>query len=248
MGGLELAFIALIGWFAASFGAIAGGNSLLTVPALILMGVEPSVAIASNMFGITFLCLGAGFRFARSEHLRLHPTLLLCLAAIPGSLLGAHITLSISADALRTIIIAALGGIVLFLIFKPSFGEKHKDTSRRLQVTGFVTTSMWAVYGGLFSGGYTTVLTVAVIFFFGLSLLESVATTKIINLGSSLAATLLFAAAGAIDYDIAIPLAISMLLGGYTGAHLATRLPHEWIRKIMILIVTGLAAATAIFF
>jgi len=233
-----IGLIILIGFLAASYGAIAGGNSLLTVPALILMGVDPTVAIASNMFGITFLCIGATVRFSRSSHLQTHPTILLFLLAIPGSLLGAEITLSLAPETLKGIIVAALLAIILFLLFKPAFGAEKSNPKKLVKSIGWVSTSLWAIYGGLFSGGYTTVLTIALVYFFGITLMQSVASTKVINLGSSAAATILFALGGAIDFQIAIPLACSMLAGGFFGAHLATRIGHTWVRRSMIIIVS----------
>jgi uncharacterized membrane protein YfcA len=45
-------------------------------------------------------------------------------------------------------------------------------------------------------------LTAVFVFFFGLTFLQSVATTKIINLFSSLVATVIFALHGVVDYKL----------------------------------------------
>lgn len=242
MGVTEIICLCGIGWLAATLGAIAGGNSLLTVPAMVLFGMAPQSAVATNMFAITFLCVGACYRFSRSEHLVLHPTLALAALAIPGSLLGAHVALSIPASALRTIVGISMLGIVALLLLAPSFGQGTRAISPTRKAVGYTLAAIWAVYGGLFSGGYTTVLTIGAVALFGTSLIQSVALTKFVNLASSAAATVMFAWRDAIDFRLGIPLALAMLIGGYTGAHLAARGGTKWIRKAMVAIVGFLAA------
>ncbi len=241
MGVLEIVALCGIGWLAATLGAIAGGNSLLTVPAMVLFGMEPHAAVATNMFAITFLCIGAAIRFARSEHLVFHPTIGLAALAIPGSILGAYVALSVAASTLRTIVGISMLGIVTLLVLAPSFGQKAHEISKGRRVAGYTIAAVWAIYGGLFSGGYTTVLTIGAVALFGVSLVQAVALTKFVNLASSLAATIMFASNDAIDFRLGIPMAAAMLVGGYTGAHLAARGGTKWIRKAMIGIVAFLA-------
>lgn len=242
MGVVEIAALCVIGWVAATLGAIAGGNSLLTVPAMVLFGMSPQAAVATNMFAITFLCVGASARFARSEHLVWQPTIGLMLLAIPGSILGAHVALSVSESTLRTIVAVSMLGIATLLLAAPSFGTGARTLSPGRRAVGYVLAAGWAVYGGLFSGGYTTVLTIGTVALFGTTLVQAVALTKFVNLASSAAAMMLFAWHGAIDFRLGVPLAVAMLIGGYTGAHLADRGGTAWIRKAMIGIVAFLAA------
>ena len=239
---VDIVCLCAIGWLAATLGAIAGGNSLLTVPAMVLFGMAAQTAVATNMFAITFLCVGACIRFWRSEHLKLHPTLGLAALAIPGSLLGAHVALTISPSLLRSIVGVSMLGIVALLLLAPSFGNQARAISPARRTIGYTLAAVWAVYGGLFSGGYTTVLTIGAVALFGTSLIQAVALTKFVNLASSLAATLMFVWRDAIDFRLGIPLACAMLIGGYTGAHLAASGDTQWIRKAMVGIVAFLAA------
>jgi hypothetical protein len=54
----------------------------------------------------------------------------------------------------------------------------------------------WGIYGGMFSGGYATVLTLGCVGLFGLRLLEGITVTKVVNFAGSLAAMLVFVAEG----------------------------------------------------
>lgn len=114
--------------------------------------------------------------------------------------------------------------------------------SNRRRVVGYFATFILAVYGGLFSGGYVTMLTAVSVFFFGLTFLQAVATTKGINLFSSLVATVIFALHGVVDYKLGAVLGVTMFLGAILGGHVALRLPAVWLRRIFLLAVVALAA------
>ena len=54
-----------------AIGAITGGNSLINVPLMIMVGMTPRQAVATNMFAVTFMTISATARFARARVLKL---------------------------------------------------------------------------------------------------------------------------------------------------------------------------------
>jgi uncharacterized protein len=98
------------------------------------------------------------------------------------------------------------------------------------------------VYGGFFSGGYVTMLTSVFVLLFGLTLLQSVATTKVVNVFSSAIATLIFAWHGVVDYKLGLILGVTMFLGAIIGGHVTMWISAVWLRRIFLLTVVGLAA------
>jgi uncharacterized protein len=73
---------------------------------------------------------------------------------------------------------------------------------------------------------------------------ESVASTKLINVFSSLIATAIFMWQGLVDYRLGLILAATMFVGAYIGAHVATKLSDVWLKRIFIATVLILAAKT----
>jgi uncharacterized membrane protein YfcA len=73
---------------------------------------------------------------------------------------------------------------------------------------------------------------------------EAVASTKFINIFSSLVATMVFAWQNLIDYRLGIILAVTMFVGAYIGAHYATRLNDLWLKRIFLTTVFLLALKT----
>jgi len=107
---------------------------------------------------------------------------------------------------------------------------------------GYVVSFLLAIYGGFFSGGYVTMLTAAFVVLLGMSFLEAIATTKVMNVFSSAVATAVFAAQGVLDWKLGFILGIAMFLGALLGARITLLLSAVWLRRIFLAAVVALAA------
>ena len=54
--------------------------------------------------------------------------------------------------------------------------------NRSLEKAGYALTFLLGIYGGLFSGGYVTILTAIFVATFRMTFIEAIATTKLINI------------------------------------------------------------------
>ena len=233
--------LALLGFVAAAIASITGGSSLLTVPVLMLSGMDPATAVATNMLVLTSLSAGAAARFRRAGGIPLHPTAGLVLVSVPGSMLGAFLAVNVSETFLRTTVAVAMLGMTSLILLQPDFGQRAKLPSQRRRVLGYATLGLWSIYGGLFSGGYATVLTLGCAGLFGLTLLDSVAATRVINLAGSLAATLVFASQGKIDWAAGSAMSLAALAGGWVGAHFALRWGPQTVRRLLLVSTVALS-------
>jgi len=130
--------------------------------------------------------------------------------------------------------------MVLFIALHRNSGPVEPTPARRL--AGYLGATALGIYGGFFSsGGYTTLMTVLCIVCFGLTMMESVAVTKPVNLLSCAAASVVFFAGGIIDLRIGLPLAAANLAGGWIGAHAALRGGDRFVRLLFLLTVGALA-------
>jgi uncharacterized membrane protein YfcA len=76
---------------------------------------------------------------------------------------------------------------------------------------------------------------------FSLTMMQSVAITKPINLVSCVAASVVFFAGGIIDLRIGVPLAAANLVGGWLGAHAALKGGDKFVRILFLGTVAALA-------
>jgi uncharacterized protein len=221
---------------------VTGSTSLITVPVMIAAGIEPHVAVATNMMALIFMSLGGSLPFARKGVLKRSLLPASIVLTLVGSALGALLLLRIPVRVLQLTIAIAMIAVALLSLIRGDRGTSEKTVSNSRRVVGYVATFILAVYGGLFSGGYVTMLTAVFVFFFGLTFLQSVATTKVINLFSSLVATVIFTLHGVIDYKLGAVLGVTMFLGAMIGGHVTMRLNPIWLRRVFLLAVLGLAA------
>jgi uncharacterized membrane protein YfcA len=241
----QVALLAAVAFAAALVGVVTGGNSLITVPVMLLVGMEPHRAVGSNMFACTFLALSGALRFARRDAPRLRWDIIvpLSVATLATSWWGARLAVGLDERAVRTIVAGSLIVVGLVLALRPSLGETPaRSVSRPRFVAGLALGAALGIYGGLFSGGYTTLLTITCVALCGAGLVEAVALTKLVNFVSSGIASVEFARQGVIDWPVAATMAVAMAAGAWLGAHLALQRGFRWVRALFLLTVAGLAA------
>jgi uncharacterized membrane protein YfcA len=226
-------------------GVVTGSNSLIVVPVMFQFGIEPKVAVATNMFGLTFMAIGATIPFVRQRRIEFGRISPLVGLTIIGSAIGAALVGLITDHGIKLIVSVAMISVAIFTLVKRDKGVvQESPVSGAALAATFILTFLLGIYGGLYSGGYVTILTATLVAFFGMTFSEAVASTKFINIFSSLVATMVFAWQNLIDYKLGIILAVTMFVGAYIGAHYATRLNDLWLKRIFLTTVFLLALKT----
>lgn len=242
MSTAALIVLAVLFFVTSIVGVVTGSNSLITVPVMFQFGIDERVAVATNMFGLTFMAIGATVPFVRSgsiESRRLSPMIGL---TVIGSAIGAALVGIVSSEAMKLIVSLAMLAILIFTLAVPKIKTGDRAASAwSISIVGLFATFTLAIYGGLYSGGYVTVLTAAFVGFFGMSYCGAIAATKLINVFSSGIATLVFMWQGLVDYELGAILAVTMFAGAYVGAFFVTKMNESWLRTIFISTVALLA-------
>lgn len=244
-----LFWLIIIFFITSAVGVVTGSNSLIAVPAMFQFGVPPKIAVATNMFGLTFMSVGATIPFLRAgaiDKKRISPLILL---TIVGSAIGALLVGYISDETMPVIVSAAMIAVTIFtLVKRNSNAAKPEAVSPRSLFITYVLSFLLAIYGGLYSGGYVTMLTACLVAFFGMTFAESIASTKLVNVFSSSIATIIFMWQGLVDYRLGLILGVTMFVAAYVGAKTVTRLDDIWLRRIFLATVLLLAIKTIIDF
>ena len=241
MTNFELIILALVFFFTSIVGVVTGSNSLITVPVMFQFGIDEKVAVATNMFGLTFMAIGGSIPFLRQGKIDVKKLSPLIVLTLIGSALGAALVGYITNQSIKLIVSVAMIAVVIFTLVRTkgpeNKGGKHSGV-------GLIATFLLAIYGGLYSGGYVTILTAVFIAFLGMSYTESVGSTKLVNVFSSSIATLVFIWQGLVDYTLGAVLAVTMFVGAYIGAHYASKMNEAWLRRIFLSTVVLLAIKT----
>jgi uncharacterized protein len=225
-------------------GVVTGSNSLIAVPVMFQFGIEPRVAIATNMFALVFMSVGGTIPFLRRGTIDVKKLTPLIVITIVSSALGALIVGVMSSGGLRLIVSLSMIAVALFTLLRPGAGVEEGGNGRYTVPIVYALTFALGVYGGLFSGGYVTILTAVFVGIYGMQYSEAVGSTKLINVFSSAIATAIFMWQGLVDYKLGLMLGAAMFAGAYVGAHFATKLNDLWLRRIFLSTVFLLAIKT----
>ncbi|MEM0899034.1 MAG: TSUP family transporter [Pseudomonadota bacterium] len=244
MAEIELATLALL--FAAAFAAgfvdaIAGGGGLITVPALLLTGMPPLQAIATNKLQGLFGAGTAAWRYAAAGQVDLRSQLPGALIALVASAVGALAIASVPQDFLGSVLPFLLITIAIYFAAQPKLGDtdrRERLTPRTIMMT-FVP--LIAFYDGFFGPGTGSFFMLVFIAFAGFGVLKATAHTKLLNFASNVGGFAVFAFAGAIVWKIGIVMAVGQVLGATVGSSLAIRKGARLIKPLLV--VTCLALA-----
>lgn len=243
----EYAILVVLFFVTAAIGVVTGSNSLVTVPVMLQFGIDPKVAVATNMFGLTFMSIGAVLPFLKGDFIDKKRMPALSVLTLIGSTGGALLVGVISTSLMPIIIAASMVFVIVFMVVNRSGGvESRPRTGVGWAVLSYGIVFVLAIYGGLYSGGYVTMLTATFVAFFGMRFTEAVANTKLVNVFSSLIATLVFMRQGLVDYRLGTVLGVTMFIAAYIGAKTVTRLSDVVLKRLFLLVVIALAIKTLV--
>lgn len=239
MTGFDLELMAIlfaVAVVAACFDAIAGGGGMLTVPALLLAGLDPVSAIATNKLQGAAGTLSSTFAFARKGMIDWRPALPLAILAALGSIGGALSVSLLSRPVLSALVPVLLVAIAIYF----ALGVKMSDEDARARITPLVfnlaLVPVIGFYDGIFGPGAGSFYMVGFVSLLGFNVLRATAYTKLANAASNVGSLCLFAATGAIVWPIGLAMAVGAMIGSQIGSRLALRYGGSLIRPLLVVI------------
>lgn len=237
-----LSFLFLIGVAAGAVDAIAGGGGLLTFPTLLLAGLSPVQAIATNKIQALASVASSAHRYMRSGALKRHTIREKLIASTLGAGLGAAAVSVLDLQLLAKIAPLILVGIALLFLFSNITRQHHRRPL--ISESSFALGAALPIgfYDGFFGPGTGSFYATALVVLLGRDLTTATGETKILNAAGSLVAALVFLWGGAIVWSAAITMSAGGILGGQLGAHLALKWGPSFIRIGLVVISIALAA------
>jgi len=228
--------------FAAGFvDAIAGGGGLITLPILMLAGIPPAQALATNKvqgsFGAATAAISYAARGLVDPRTQWRPALIACAAGAAG----AALVTAIPTDGLRIVLPVILIGIALFFALKP--GLNDLDRTRRMTPTMFAATAVPFIgfYDGLIGPGAGAFYMIGFVMLAGYGVLKATAHTKMLNFSSNLGGLAAFSLFGNPLWGLGISMGIAQIAGAALGARLASRIGARLIKPLLVITSTVLA-------
>jgi uncharacterized membrane protein YfcA len=222
--------------------AIAGGGGLIVLPSLLLAGLSPVQALATNKLQGTLGVSAAVFAFARAGALERRFLLPLFLAALVGGVLGAMVARWLPLGTIRLFIPFFLVAIALYMLLSPRLGDEARRA--RLGVFGFALSFGVGIgfYDGIFGPGTGTFFYIALILMAGFTVLSALAHTKLMNWASNIGALGFFLYAGAVNVPLGLVMGVSSACGAYLGARASLKFGAKLVRPLIVAVALVMAS------
>lgn len=238
----DLVLILMAAAFVAGFvDSIAGGGGLITVPALMLAGVPPITALATNKVQGLFGAGMAAITYARAGHVDLRKQMLPAALSFLGAALGAVLASHLPTDVIRVGLPFLLIAIALFFAFKP--GLNDTDKTQRITPLIFTATLVPVVgfYDGLLGPGTGAFFMIGFVTLAGYGILKATAHTKLLNFASNIGGLFGFVLVAKPLWLLGLAMGVAQIAGAYLGSRLATRVGAKLIKPVLVAASTALA-------
>jgi uncharacterized membrane protein YfcA len=239
-----------------SLGALGGGGSILTVPALVYaIGENPRNATSASLVIVGVTSLTGTIGYARSRRVRWGSGLVFGVVGIGGSLLGSNLNKLVNPNVL----LLAFAGLMLLaagaMLQRSSHPSSQQPSAPRAAGGGLTAkrvvgiAAVGTVVGfmtGFFGVGGGFVVVPGLVLALGFGMPEAVGTSLLIIALNSVVALAARGGVTAPDWHVVIPFTAAAMAGSVVGGGLAARVPASTMERIFagLLVLVSVYTAT----
>ncbi len=246
---LEYIVLVLFGFIISTISSMAGiGGGVFMVPLFYFMGLSINEAIGTSKFIITFTSLIASLNYLKMRKTPVRQGIYILLGMIPASFLGAYFMDTTSSTILKLIISIFLIYYSIRLIhsyymsMKPQIDPPQARIEVLLSITKSLTIGLISGFiAGLTGTGGGAINMPLFISFLKLPIHTAVALSAFTIFPSALAATIRHVVANDVNYIVATPFLVGVVVGSNIGPRISAKLSGQKLKLILsiILIITA---------
>jgi Predicted permeases len=234
---VHLLLIAIVGILCGFINIMAGSGSLISLPALMAVGLSPHVANATNRVGILLQNIVGTASFSKQKVLPFKQGLLLAIPTSAGSIAGAYFAVDASASLIRWTIVGLLVCMFFMVIYSPDKWLKPKpDVPVNIRLRDYLIFTVVGFYGGFIQAGIGYFLLASFVLSLGNDLITANALKVFLVLILTIFALAIFFYNGQVNIPVGICLGLGNMVGGWLGAKYAVR----WGAKIVRFFLLGM--------
>ncbi len=224
----------LVGLLAGWVDTLAGGGGLVTLPALLLAGVPPLAALATNKAQGFVGTMTATLMLAVKGHLRILQLLPLVFTAAIGSMLGTWLIQRVDTGWLHWGIPVLLIAVAGYFFASPQVGKKETNPRQTERAYGLTAVPLIGLYDGAIGPGAGSFFAASGVLLRGQTLLQATIRAKLFNFTTNICSMALFAAAGQIVWILAMAMMAGQLCGAVLASHTMLNGGEKLIRPLVI--------------
>lgn len=246
---LSVAALVMAGFIGGFVNTIAGGGSMLTVPALLLLGLPADIANATNRIGVLFSSITGVKGFHNNDYLDTSAIIPVLVPTVTGAFLGALLASYLPVWLLKPILLSAMIGMAFVMLVFPTMVAPPEGTKTySLQERPLVALGLFGagVYGGFVQAGVGFVLIVALAGGLRYDLWRTNALKMVCTGVFCFVALVVFIARGQVLWIPGSILAFGMVAGAMLSVKFALNVSQNTLKWLLFVMVT-LACGGAFF-
>ncbi len=225
--------LAIVGAVAGFLNVLAGGGSALTIPLMIFLGYDATVANGSNRIAIQVEALSGVYAYKKEKHSDFPFSLKLALMTLPGGILGAFYAVKID-DALFTKILGVVMILIIFTLMFPK-AEVIEHAKNNKWSSWLQWPVMFAVgfYGGFIQAGVGFVIMAVLLHLYGMDLIKINMHKVFIVMVFTVPAVIMFIWTDNVNWFAAVALSIGMMGGTFAAVKVSLKKGEKFVRLIL---------------
>jgi len=231
----------------ASYGIMFGGGSFMVFPILFLIGIDPKIAIATNIAAAIAQLATGIVVFSRHKKIHYEVVPLTTISYLIGGIIGAFVLIEINPHIIKQIISIVIILFALFGIFKKRLLlEGESKIGKHKSILVYPLLIILGVYQIVITAGSGTMMTFILIYLFGLNLKSAIYTRQIIVFPSMFIGASILIYNGLVDFNLFIPLVAGRITGAIIGSKLILNTESKKLSVIFTIVVIAIAIKTLI--
>ena len=111
---MQLVILVAVFFVTSGVSVVTGSTSVITVPVMFQLGIDARVAVATNMFALTFMSIGGSLPFLKTDTVNKRRLPRLIAITLLGSAIGATLLPFIPSRVVPVIVSTAIIGLAVF--------------------------------------------------------------------------------------------------------------------------------------
>jgi uncharacterized membrane protein YfcA len=222
--------------------AVVGGGGLIQLPALLIGlpdSTPPASILGTNKVSSVWGTATSSLLYAIKIKPDWRSVLPLVIGSSLGSALGAQAARFMPREIFTPIVLVALVVVGVYTWRRPELGllTERKHAGRTHYLLTLAIGLGVGAYDGILGPGTGSFFVILLVGVLGWGFLDASAQAKIANLVTNLSAIAVFAAHGAILWQLGLLMGAANMIGGFVGARTAISKGNTFVRKVFLVVV-----------
>lgn len=233
-----IVLLAVFGFVAAFIDSTVGGGGLISLPALLGLGMPPYLALGTNKLAGTISSATSSYTFIKNGKFDKKLMLILFPVSLIGAYFGAKTVLFVPQEFLKVLVVIMMALIFVYTLFNKRFGQdsNYKGLTKFTLGIGIPFTFLIGFYDGFFGPGTGSFFVFLMVLLFGYDFVIAAGNGRILNLASNISALFVFTMEGKVVFMTGLIMGIAMLLGANLGAKMAIKTGVRYVRPLFLVV------------